>query len=101
MNTTTISRLAAATPDSRNRVVDFYRAIAISVVVLGHWLMAAVIVDGDGIHKSNTLDLVPSIHGLTWVLQVMPLFFLPRRGAPRGRRGAPGPRGSVPGCGGS
>ena len=75
MNTTTIARLAAATPDSRNRVVDFYRAIAISVVVLGHWLMAAVIIDGDGIHKSNTLDLVPSIHGLTWVLQVMPLFF--------------------------
>lgn len=75
MNTTTISRLADATPDSRNRVVDFYRAIAICVVVLGHWLMAAVVVDGDGIHKSNTLDLVPSIHGLTWVLQVMPLFF--------------------------
>ena len=44
MNTTTINRLAAATPDTRNRVVDFYRAVAIAVLVLGHWLMAAVVV---------------------------------------------------------
>lgn len=75
MDTTTISRLAAATPDTRNRVVDFYRAVAIGVVVLGHWLMAAVIVRDGEIAMSNTLDLVPSIHGLTWLLQVMPLFF--------------------------
>ena len=36
--------LAAATPASRNRVVDLLRAAAIVVVVLGHWLMAAVVV---------------------------------------------------------
>lgn len=76
MDTTTISRLAAATPDTRNRVVDFYRAVAIGVVVLGHWLMAAVVVRDGEIGMANTLDLVPDIHGLTWVLQVMPLFFL-------------------------
>ncbi len=75
MNATTISRLAAATPDTRNRVVDLYRAIAIGVVVLGHWLMAAMVVRDGGIHSTNTLDLVPSMHGLTWVVQVMPLFF--------------------------
>lgn len=75
MDTTTISRLAAATPDTRNRVVDFYRAIAIAVVVLGHWLMAAMVIRDGEIHKANTLDLVPEMHGLTWVVQVMPLFF--------------------------
>ncbi len=75
MNTTTISRLAAATPDTRNRVVDLYRAVAISVVVLGHWLMAAMVIRDGEIHKANTLDLVPEMHGLTWVVQVMPLFF--------------------------
>lgn len=75
MDTTTISRLAAATPDTRNRVVDLYRAIAISVVVLGHWLMAAMVIRDGEIHKANTLDLVPEMHGLTWVVQVMPLFF--------------------------
>ena len=76
MDTTTISRLAAATPDTRNRVVDFYRAMAITVVVLGHWLMAAVVVRDGEITLANTLDLVPEMHGLTWVLQVMPIFFL-------------------------
>lgn len=76
MNTTTISRLAAATPDTRNRVVDFYRAIAIGVVVLGHWLMAAVVVRDGEVGMANTLDLVKPMQGLTWVLQVMPLFFL-------------------------
>lgn len=76
MDTTTISRLAAATPDTRNRVVDFYRAIAICVVVLGHWLMAAVSVRGGELSLDNTLDLVRPLQGLTWVLQVMPLFFL-------------------------
>lgn len=75
MNATTISRLAAATPDTRNRVVDLYRAVAITVVVLGHWLMAAMVIRDGEIHKSNTLDLVPEMHGLTWVVQVMPLFF--------------------------
>lgn len=75
MDTTTISRLAAATPETRNRVVDLYRAIAISVVVLGHWLMAAMVIRDGEIHKANTLDLVPEMHGLTWVVQVMPLFF--------------------------
>ena len=76
MDATTISRLAAATPDTRNRVVDFYRAIAIGVVVLGHWLMAAVVVRDGDVSLANTLDLVKPMQGMTWVLQVMPLFFL-------------------------
>ncbi|MFF5323770.1 acyltransferase family protein [Janibacter hoylei] len=76
MDSTTISRLAAATPDTRNRVVDLYRAVAIGVVVLGHWLMAAVVVRDGELAMANTLDLVPPLQGLTWVLQVMPLFFL-------------------------
>jgi hypothetical protein len=33
--------LAERTPASRNRYVDFLRAVSIGVVVLGHWLMAA------------------------------------------------------------
>ena len=46
------------------------------VVVLGHWLMAAVVVRDGELAMANTLDLVPPLQGLTWVLQVMPLFFL-------------------------
>lgn len=69
--------LADATPATRNRVVDLLRAAAILVVVLGHWLMAAVHVDREGgLHRADLLDLAAWTHPLTWVLQVMPVFFL-------------------------
>lgn len=69
--------LADATPASRNRVVDLLRGAAILVVCLGHWLMAAVHVDGDGaLHRAGLLGQATWIHPLTWALQVMPVFFL-------------------------
>ncbi|UUW90404.1 acyltransferase family protein [Nocardioides sp. WV_118_6] len=69
--------LADRTPPERNRVVDLLRAVAILVVVLGHWLMAAVYVDREGgLHRGDLLDLAAWTHPLTWVLQVMPVFFL-------------------------
>ncbi len=77
MMLSTAAALADATPAARNRVVDFLRAAAILVVVLGHWLMAAVYVEPDGdLRRSDLLDLAAWTHPLTWVLQVMPVFFL-------------------------
>ncbi|MCB5165375.1 acyltransferase [Streptomyces bambusae] len=67
----TASELAAATPDSRDRYVDLLRVASLGTVVLGHWLMAAVTDDGIG----NLLAVVPQLQLLTWVLQVMPVFF--------------------------
>ena len=67
--------LAAATPDSRDRYVDFLRAFSISVVVLGHWLMATVTWDSSGVRAGNLLAAVPAMQPLTWLLQVMPVFF--------------------------
>ena len=67
-------RVAAATPSSRHRVIDFLRAAAITVVVLGHWTIVAV--DPDGIQPHGVLDNAPWSHPLTWVFQVMPVFFL-------------------------
>ncbi len=73
----TAAALAEHTPDDRNRVVDLLRAGAILVVVLGHWLMAAVYVDHDGgLHRADLLDLASWTQPLTWALQVMPVFFL-------------------------
>jgi fucose 4-O-acetylase-like acetyltransferase len=67
--------LADRTPDSRERYVDFLRALSIGVVVFGHWL-AAVITWRDGdIGGTNALEVVDGMWALTWVLQVMPLFF--------------------------
>jgi hypothetical protein len=45
-------------------------------VALGHWLAADVrMVDG-ALQGRNGLDAMPSLHVLTWVFQVMPVFFL-------------------------
>ncbi|WP_043227321.1 acyltransferase family protein [Streptomyces sp. NRRL F-5193] len=63
--------LAAATPAGRDRYVDLLRVVSLGVVVLGHWLMAAVTADGVG----NLLAVVPELQAATWVLQVMPVFF--------------------------
>jgi hypothetical protein len=56
-------------------VVDLMRVLSILVVVFGHWLMAAVtIVDGE-IVPGHLLDLASWTHPLTWLFQVMPIFF--------------------------
>jgi hypothetical protein len=68
--------LADATPESRNRYADFLRAASIGVVVLGHWLMAAPSMAGGSFSLSDMLHAAPWSQWLTWVFQVMPLFFL-------------------------
>lgn len=67
--------MAEATPDSRNRVVDLVRVLAILVVVFGHWLMAAITFEAGEIVPGHLLELASWTHPLTWVFQVMPLFF--------------------------
>ncbi|MFD0150122.1 acyltransferase family protein [Streptomyces sp. NPDC055721] len=64
--------LAAATPASRDRYIDLLRVASLAVVVLGHWLMAAVGPDGQ---IGNLLAVVPELQLVTWVFQVMPVFF--------------------------
>ena len=73
---TSIRRMADATPPDRNRVVDLLRAASILVVVFGHWLMAAVTIEGGELVAGHLLILADWTHPLTWVFQVMPVFFL-------------------------
>lgn len=68
-------KLALATPPDRNRYVDLLRALSIIVVVFGHWIMAAPEVIGGEIRIGHALTDIPWTRGLTWVLQVMPIFF--------------------------
>ena len=69
--------LADTTPEGRNRYVDFLRAVSISVVVVGHWLMAAPTVEtGLAFTLSDLLQVQPWTQWLTWVFQVMPIFFV-------------------------
>ncbi|MCB1246561.1 MAG: acyltransferase [Acidimicrobiia bacterium] len=72
-----VDRAVAATPPTRNRVVDAWRVIALGFVVLGHWLSASIWVQSDGsILAGNTLEWFPAAEHLTWIFQVMPIFFL-------------------------
>jgi fucose 4-O-acetylase-like acetyltransferase len=68
--------LAAQTPATRNRYIDFLRAASIMVVVLGHWLMAAPAVEREAFTLSDMLHVAPWSQWLTWLFQVMPLFFI-------------------------
>lgn len=57
--------------------MDFLRAASILVVVLGHWLMAAPTVEsGVRFTLSDMLGVAPWTQWLTWIFQVMPLFFV-------------------------
>jgi hypothetical protein len=69
-------RIAEATPESRNRYVDFLRAASIVAVVIGHWLVITPWVDGAGaFHPDHLLTRSRTGQWLTWVFQVMPVFF--------------------------
>lgn len=74
-NDRSIATLAAETPASRERYVDFLRAASILVVVLGHWMMAVVTIRDGDVEVSNLIVAVPALWIATWLLQVMPVFF--------------------------
>ncbi|MBC6461259.1 acyltransferase family protein [Actinomadura sp. HBU206391] len=70
------SQLAVRTPPSRDRYVDFLRVFSLATVILGHWLMAVLLVGEDGgVTAGNALAIMPDLQPLTWLFQVMPLFF--------------------------
>ncbi|MBX7540856.1 acyltransferase family protein [Qipengyuania sphaerica] len=69
--------LAEQTPPERNRYVDFLRALSIMAVVVGHWLVAAPYIGSDGeVVGGHLLGILPWSQWLTWLFQVMPIFFL-------------------------
>lgn len=71
-----LDELVAQTPATRNRYVDFLRVVAILVVALGHWLLAAVVVRDGSLVPNALLNIASWTHPLTWVFQVMPIFFV-------------------------
>ncbi|WP_169951457.1 acyltransferase family protein [Microbispora sp. H11081] len=72
---TTLRRTAERTPPGRDRHVDLLRAVAIVLVVLGHWL-AVVVTYGEHVGGGTVLAFAPWARPLTWLFQVMPVFFL-------------------------
>ncbi|PZS11485.1 MAG: acyltransferase [Acidimicrobiales bacterium] len=71
-----LQEISDATPPGRDRYIDLLRVVAIGSVVAGHWLMAVVQpTDDGGATTTNALEQLKGAQVLTWLLQVMPLFF--------------------------
>jgi peptidoglycan/LPS O-acetylase OafA/YrhL len=68
--------MAAVTPDARNRYVDFLRAVSILMVVTGHWLIVALYYHDGSLIPGDLLEIKPGTQWLTWLFQVMPIFFI-------------------------
>lgn len=60
---------------SRDDFVDFCRAFSLIVVVIWHWVFTIIIWSDNGPSASNPIAYTDGLWVLTWLLQVMPVFF--------------------------
>jgi len=68
--------LAEGTASDRNRYVDFLRAVSILAVITGHWLVVALHYQDGTLTPGDLLVVQPNTQWLTWLFQVMPIFFI-------------------------
>ncbi|MET8093192.1 acyltransferase [Micromonospora sp. NPDC005220] len=72
-----LQRLAERTPAGRERYVDLLRALAITMVVLGHWGVTVIGRNSAGqLTGHSALGDLRWAYPLTWLAQVIPVFFL-------------------------
>ncbi|MFD7548732.1 acyltransferase [Streptomyces sp. NPDC059816] len=71
-----IRHIDAATPADRDRAVDALRALAILGVVLGHWLVTALVVDSGVLRGDSPLGHLPQFTPVSWAFQTLAVFFL-------------------------
>ncbi|WP_158542722.1 acyltransferase family protein [Phytoactinopolyspora halophila] len=64
------------TPADRNRAADFLRVAAICVVILWHWVFSITHRQDGQIVNPNPIEHVAGGWLLTWLFQVMPIFFI-------------------------
>lgn len=70
-----LDELAARTPATRDRYVDLLRAASILVVVVGHWFISINHWERGLLRTTSAIGVTPGMWVLTWVFQVMPIFF--------------------------
>jgi hypothetical protein len=69
------AEVEASTPATRDRAIDVIRIVSLVAVVVGHTIIAtSTLRDGVFIWR-NLLAASPVFQALTWVFQIMPLFF--------------------------
>jgi Acyltransferase family len=71
----TPAEIAAQTPANRDRAIDVIRIVSLVAVVFGHTIMAVSTVRDGVFVWGNLLEWLPAFGALTWLLQIMPLFF--------------------------
>ncbi len=72
-----LADLAGQAKSDRNRAVDFYRAVAMCAVAFGHWAAVSLTIGASGaVEGGNALEFAPQMQWITWLFQVMPLFFV-------------------------
>lgn len=72
-----VERIEARTPAHRDRAVDGLRALALLAVPTGHWLLGGFTLSADGaIHNASPLSAFPGLAPVSWVLQMLGIFFL-------------------------
>ncbi|MEU9806483.1 acyltransferase [Mycobacterium sp. NPDC050853] len=71
----TADEVCSATPTTRDRALDVIRIVSLVGVVLGHTIMAVSTIDNGVLLWGNLLNGRPIFQALTWIFQIMPLFF--------------------------
>jgi len=69
------AEVEAGTPATRDRAIDVIRIVSLVGVVVGHTVMATSTLRDGVFIWSNLLTASPVFQALTWVFQIMPLFF--------------------------
>ncbi|WAJ45575.1 acyltransferase [Mycobacterium sp. Aquia_216] len=69
------TELAARTPADRDRALDVIRIVSLIGVVAGHTVMAISVIRNHVLIWDNLLTTSVVFQALTWILQIMPLFF--------------------------
>ena len=69
------AEIEASTPADRDRAIDVIRIVSLVGVVTGHAVMATSIIADDVFRWGNLLTTSVVFQALTWVFQIMPLFF--------------------------
>ena len=63
-------------PDNRDHAMDLYRVVALLLIVVGHWVAACLTFSDGAFWRENPLVDLPWTQWLTWMFQVVPVFFV-------------------------
>ncbi|MDH3499922.1 MAG: acyltransferase [Acidimicrobiia bacterium] len=64
-----------STAAARDPYIDFLRSFSLVIVVIWHWVFTILVVSQATVQPTNPIGFTRGMWVITWVLQVMPVFF--------------------------